>query len=58
LAEAKQIYRKIIEEVAPDHFDATHLLEVVLLQPRQLVEGEQSIETESRVASRFDLSFI
>src|SRR5690349_15075683 len=42
LAEAEQIYREILK-VAPDHFDATHLLGVALVQDRRLVEGERLI---------------
>jgi tetratricopeptide (TPR) repeat protein len=42
LVEAEQLCRNILK-VAPNHFDATHLLGVVLLQRRQFVEGEQLI---------------
>src|SRR5262249_45433055 len=42
LAEAEEIYRNILK-VAPDHFDATHLLGVVLVQRGRLLEGEQLI---------------
>src|SRR5262249_22764675 len=40
LAEAELIYRNFLK-VAPDHFDATHLLGVALLQRGQVVEGER-----------------
>jgi len=42
LVEAEAMYRNILK-VAADHFDATHLLGVVLLQRHQLVEGEQLV---------------
>jgi tetratricopeptide (TPR) repeat protein len=42
LVVAEQIYRNILK-VAPHHFDATHLLGVVLLQRDKLIEAEQLI---------------
>ena len=42
LVDAEAMYRNILR-VAADHFDATHLLGVVLLQRHQLVEGEQLV---------------
>jgi tetratricopeptide (TPR) repeat protein len=42
LVEAEQLYRNILR-AAPDHFDATHLLGVVLLQRGQFLDGGQLI---------------
>jgi tetratricopeptide (TPR) repeat protein len=42
LAEAEQMYRNILA-AAPDHFDAIHLLGVILLQRGRHIEGEQLI---------------
>jgi tetratricopeptide (TPR) repeat protein len=38
--DAERIYREILE-VAPDHFEATHLLGAALVQRRQLIEAER-----------------
>src|SRR5579871_2532859 len=42
LSEAERLYRKVRRR-APEHFNATHLLGVILFQRRQFVEAEQLI---------------